>query len=85
MTPAKLELKERGAPETAPLKQQDFFLCYFESTRQCNLNCRYCMTMSPNSDKKPRGNELSTMEVKRLVIDEVRKYCSGTAVGYSGG
>ncbi|MBN1622041.1 MAG: radical SAM protein [Endomicrobiales bacterium] len=62
--------------------QNKFFLCYFESTRKCNLNCPYCMTRIGD---KPEGEELSTNEVKRLVIDEVCSYCSHPAMAFSGG
>jgi radical SAM protein with 4Fe4S-binding SPASM domain len=34
---------------------------------------------------KPAGTELSTDEIKRLVIDEVKKYCSHPAMAFSGG
>ena len=59
-----------------------FFLCYFESTRQCNLNCRYCMS---KAGSEQNGKELSTEEIKHLIIDEVKKYCSHAAIAYSGG
>ena len=64
-------------------RQNNFFLCYFETTRQCNHSCRYCMTKITDSEKK--GDELSTEEIKHLVIDEVRKYCSHPAMAFSGG
>ena len=66
-----------------PLKK--FFLCYFESTRKCNLNCRYCMAKEPRKPPKDHTTELSTEEIKRLVIDEVKKYCSHGAIAFSGG
>ncbi|MBU2614681.1 MAG: radical SAM protein [Elusimicrobia bacterium] len=66
-------------------KQKNFFLCYFESTRQCNINCRYCMTKSPGPSKKTHAAELSTDEIKDLVIDEVKKYCPNAAIAFSGG
>ena len=63
-------------------EQNKFFLCYFETTRDCNLNCPYCMTRAKH---KPGGKELTTEEIKRLVIDEVKKYCSHPAMAFSGG
>lgn len=63
-------------------EQNKFFLCYFESTRNCNLNCPYCMTR-PNG--KPGGSELTTQEIKHLIIDELKKYCSHPAMAFSGG
>lgn len=72
-----------GAVGSGGLKEENkFFLCYFETTRDCNLNCPYCMTRTAS---KPCGSELSTEEIKRLVIDEVRKYCSHPAMAFSGG
>lgn len=62
--------------------QNKFFLCYFETTRECNLNCPYCMTRTSG---RPRGSELTTDEIKRLVIDEMKKYCSHPAMAFSGG
>jgi len=65
-------------------EQKKFFLCYFESTRKCNINCRYCM--SKFSDKTAKNQkELSTEEIKHLIIDEVKKYCIHSAVAFSGG
>lgn len=62
--------------------QSKFFLCYFESTRNCNLNCPYCMT---RLGSKPGGSELTTQEIKHLVIDEMKKYCSHPVMAFSGG
>lgn len=59
-----------------------FFLCYFETTRECNLNCPYCMS---RLDVKPQKQELSTEEIKHLVIDEVKKYTPYSAMAFSGG
>ena len=59
-----------------------FFLCYFETTRRCNLNCRYCM--SRPLDGRPR-KELDTEECKTLVLDEIGKISSNAAVAFSGG
>ena len=59
-----------------------FLLCYFETTRKCNLSCPYCMTRrTPETFE----GELSTEEAKRLVLDEVRKYTSKGCVAFSGG
>jgi radical SAM protein with 4Fe4S-binding SPASM domain len=58
----------------------NFFICYYETTRRCNINCAYCMTKT-----EPRGEELTTDEAKHLVIDEVRKISSRAAIGFSGG
>ena len=68
-----------------PEPERKFFLCYFESTRKCNLDCRYCMTKPANSDPQISGNELSTDAVKRLIIDELKKYCTHGAMAFSGG
>ncbi len=65
--------------------RKKFFLCYFESTRRCNLECRYCMTKKPRHAPKGHTTELSTDEIKHLIIDEVKKYCDNGAVAYSGG
>ncbi|MCB4790502.1 MAG: radical SAM protein [Elusimicrobia bacterium] len=62
--------------------QNKFFLCYLETTRKCNLNCPYCMT---KNSEKPNKTELSTQEIKQLVIDEVIKYCSHPSMAFSGG
>jgi len=59
-----------------------FFLFYFETTRQCNLSCPYCMT---SSGPEPGPNELTTDEAKHCVIDEVKKYSSRAAIAFSGG
>jgi len=65
--------------------RRKFFMCYFESTRRCNLECRYCMTKNPRTPPKSHTAELSTDEIKRLVIDEVKKYCDNGAIAFSGG
>ena len=59
-----------------------FFLCYFESTRRCNLKCPYCMSRLQGP---PAGKELDTDEAKSLVLDELAKVSSNTAVAFSGG
>ncbi len=59
-----------------------FFLCYFETTRRCNLQCPYCMT---RTDHPSPGGELSTDEAKTLVLDELAKVSSNVAVAFSGG
>lgn len=59
-----------------------FFLCYFETTRRCNLHCPYCMSRA-SADSS--GGELSTDEAKRFVLDEVAKVSSNAAVAFSGG
>lgn len=61
---------------------RDFFLCYFETTRRCNLNCPYCASRQDASLKK---NELATDEAKHLVLDEVKRICPQGAVAFSGG
>jgi len=63
-----------------------FFLCYFETTRRCNLNCAYCMSRNeaPAGEPPPRG-ELTTDEAKTLVLDEIAKVSSRAAVAFSGG
>lgn len=60
----------------------DFFLCYFETTRRCNLNCPYCMSRPLNGRQRP---ELDTDECRRLVLDEIRAVSSNAAVAFSGG
>lgn len=64
-------------------EQNKFFLCYFESTRRCNLNCRCCMSRPAKPERK--NGELSTEEIKNLIIDEVKEYCSDAAIAFSGG
>ena len=59
-----------------------FFLCYFETTRRCNLNCPYCMTRLADDAQR---NELTTDEAKSLVLDELAKVSSNMAVAFSGG
>jgi AdoMet-dependent heme synthase len=59
-----------------------FFLCYFETTRQCNLRCKYCMSRLPAA---PSGPELDTSEAKTLVLDEIAKVSANAAVAFSGG
>jgi len=61
---------------------RDFFLCYFETTRRCNLSCPYCASRQDTSLKK---NELTTDEAKYLVLDEVKRICPQGAVAFSGG
>jgi radical SAM protein with 4Fe4S-binding SPASM domain len=59
-----------------------FFLCYFETTRQCDQGCPNCMTRRSDPSTRP---ELSTDEAKRLVLDELRRICPNGAVSFSGG
>jgi radical SAM protein with 4Fe4S-binding SPASM domain len=59
-----------------------FFLCYFETTRRCNLRCRYCMSRPVDG---PGGSELSTEEASALVLEELAKVSSKAAVAFSGG
>ena len=59
-----------------------FFLCYFETTRACNLHCPYCMARPAEPPTTP---ELDTDECKRLVLDEIRKVSTNAAVSFSGG
>ena len=59
-----------------------FFMCYFETTRRCNLHCAYCMA---RPKEPPKGEELSTEEAKTLVLDELVKVSSNAAVAFSGG
>lgn len=60
----------------------NFFLCYVETTRRCNLNCKYCMSRPA---VPPAAEPLSTDEVKRLVLDELARVSSRMAVAFSGG
>ena len=59
-----------------------FFLCYFETTRQCDQGCPNCMTRRSEPAARP---ELSTDEAKRLVLDELPRICPNGAVSFSGG
>ena len=59
-----------------------FFLCYFETTRQCDQGCPNCMTRRSEPPLRP---ELSTDEAKRLVLDELPRICPNGAVSFSGG
>lgn len=59
-----------------------FFLCYFETTRRCNLSCPYCMTGGPIDGG---ASELTEDEAKHLVLDELKRYSSKAAVAFSGG
>jgi len=61
---------------------QRFFMCYFETTRDCNQNCPYCMTRSQDYEA---DSQLGTEEAKTLVLDEVKKICSEGSVAFSGG
>jgi radical SAM protein with 4Fe4S-binding SPASM domain len=58
-----------------------FFMCYFETTRECNQDCPGCMTRTDG----PAAPSLSTGEAKALVIDEVAKICPTGSVAFSGG
>ena len=64
------------------MKAPDFFLCYFETTRQCDQGCPNCMT---ERAAPPVRAELSTDEAKRLVLDELKAVCPNGAVSFSGG
>ena len=59
-----------------------FFLCYFETTRACNLACKYCMS---RPSKPLERKQLDTDEAKSLVLDELAKVSSNVAVAFSGG
>ena len=58
-----------------------FFMCYFETTRNCNQDCPGCSTRRDDQTAKP----LSTEEAKALVIDEVVKICPTGSIAFSGG
>ncbi len=60
----------------------NFFLCYFETTRRCNLHCSHCMTRRESSAEAP---EMSTEEAKTRVLDEVSAISSNAAIAFSGG
>jgi AdoMet-dependent heme synthase len=64
------------------MKNPDFFLCYFETTRQCDQGCPNCMTEQVTPSAKA---ELSTDEAKHLVLDELKAICPNGAVSFSGG
>jgi radical SAM protein with 4Fe4S-binding SPASM domain len=59
-----------------------FFLCYFETTRRCNLQCSGCMSRRPSAAP---AEELTTDEAKGLVLDEIARISSNAAVAFSGG
>jgi radical SAM protein with 4Fe4S-binding SPASM domain len=61
--------------------RRPFFLCYVETTRACNLACPYCMSRTDC----PAGPELTTDELRRLVLDELALIRPGAAVAFSGG
>ena len=63
------------------MRRPAFFLCYFEATRRCDQDCPYCMTRRNGTP----GGELSTEEVKRLVLDGMKEVCPQGAVSFSGG
>jgi len=65
--------------------QKKFFLCYFESTRNCNLDCPYCMARLPQTHKNNGKTELTGDEIKHLIVDELKKYSSTGAIAFSGG
>jgi radical SAM protein with 4Fe4S-binding SPASM domain len=58
-----------------------FFICYFETTRECSQDCPSCMTRMDG----PAASPLSTDEAKTLVIDEVVKICPTGSIAFSGG
>ena len=64
------------------MKYPYFFLCYFETTRQCDQGCPHCMTRATEPPARPG---LSTDEAKRLVLDELKLICPNGAVSFSGG
>jgi radical SAM protein with 4Fe4S-binding SPASM domain len=64
------------------MKNPAFFLCYFETTRQCDQGCPNCMSRPATP---PARAELSTDEAKRLVLDELKAVCPNGAVSFSGG
>jgi radical SAM protein with 4Fe4S-binding SPASM domain len=64
------------------MSKPDFFLCYFETTRQCDQGCPNCMTRLASASSRP---ELSTWEAKHLVLDELAAICPRGAVSFSGG
>lgn len=59
-----------------------FFLCYFETTRLCNLHCTYCMTRRPTANYE---KQLTTEEAKTLVLDELAAISNNALVAFSGG
>ena len=72
----------RGTMDDACGRKDTFFLCYFETTRACNLTCKYCMSRSA---RPPERKDLDTDEAKSLVLDELAKVSSNVAVAFSGG
>jgi AdoMet-dependent heme synthase len=61
--------------------RMQFFMCYFETTRECNQDCPGCMTRTGRA----AAPQLSTEEAKTLVIDEVAKICPTGSIAFSGG
>jgi len=59
-----------------------FFLCYFETTRRCNLLCNGCMSRRPTVSP---AEELTADEAKSLVLDEIPRISSNAGVAFSGG
>ncbi len=63
------------------MNRMQFFMCYFETTRECNQDCPGCMTRIDG----PVAPPLSTDEAKTLVIDEIVKICPTGSIAFSGG
>ena len=63
-------------------RSDQFFLCYFETTRRCNLRCSCCMSRSQTTSY---AEEFTTQEAKSLVLDELAGISSNAAVAFSGG
>jgi len=59
-----------------------FFLCYVETTRRCNLACPYCMS---RLDSPAPRRELTTEEIAVRILDELALARPGAAVAFSGG
>lgn len=59
-----------------------FFLCYVETTRRCNLACPYCMSRLNGPSAR---RELTTEELATNVLDELAIARPGAAVAFSGG
>ncbi len=64
------------------MRKPGFFLCYFETTRQCDQDCPNCMTERTAIPGRP---ELTTAEAKHLVLDELKAVYPNGAVSFSGG
>ena len=64
--------------------RKKFFLCYFESTRRCNLKCRYCMTKGRATRHGPHHRTFHRRD-KAPGHRRGEEVLDNGAVAYSGG